>query len=706
MIQNPAIKPHYRLKHVTSETVVCHGETGSLYFQGRAFVRLLPLLSGELSTDEIVDHLQDEVPTAEVYFALLELEKAGVLMEVDSAIPYVAVALLSEWVSDVPAAYRKLKNTSVTLTVCGNIDPAPLAQQLLMPIGEAGDLEIVLTDSYQREELREINARALATGRPWLLAKPTGSVVLIGPLFHPHDSGCWECMSQRLQEEQFWGHLRPSNAAWEFLAREATRTVLLPEQTSLSGTLCSVDLRNMRMDFHPLVRRPQCPACGEVPYQNPALVPIELCSQPVSGGEYRTVLPEETLKKYRHHISPYTGVVQHLERVGASNDDLIHNYTAGLNPAAGQSLRTYSGGKGVTDLHARASALCEALERYSGRFHGEEARVQASFAELGEQALHPNALLLFSDQQYAMREELNRLHATPGHQIPLPFDEHAVLDWTAVWSLTEQRWKYLLTSSCYFGYPESLYSRADSNGCAAGNTLEEAILQGFFELVERDCVAIWWYNRLQRPAVDLTYFELPYVMQLQQHYQALGREIWALDITNDLGVPCFVAVSRVVDRPHEEILCGFGAHSDPHLALLRAMTEMNQFLPALSSPAQQDAITRRWWRTATLENQPYLQPSARLAATKVSDFPHRQASNLRDEVLRCQALVEARGLEMLVLNQTRPDIGLPVVKVIVPGLRHFWNRFASGRLYEVPVQQGWVATATQEQDLNPLPIFW
>ena len=40
---------------------------------------------------------------------------------------------------------------------------------------------------------------------------------------------------------------------------------------------------------------------------------------------------------------------------------------------------------------------------------------------------------------------------------------------------------------------------------------------------------------------------------------------------------------------------------------------------------------------------------------------------------------------MLVLNQTRPDIGLPVVKVIIPGLRHFWSRFGAGRLYDVPV---------------------
>ena len=45
---------------------------------------------------------------------------------------------------------------------------------------------------------------------------------------------------------------------------------------------------------------------------------------------------------------------------------------------------------------------------------------------------------------------------------------------------------------------------------------------------------------------------------------------------------------------------------------------------------------------------------------------------------------------MLVLNQTRPEIDLAVVKVVVPGLRRCWNRFAPGRLYDVPVQLGWL----------------
>jgi ribosomal protein S12 methylthiotransferase accessory factor len=61
---------------------------------------------------------------------------------------------------------------------------------------------------------------------------------------------------------------------------------------------------------------------------------------------------------------------------------------------------------------------------------------------------------------------------------------------------------------------------------------------------------------------------------------------------------------------------------------------------------------------------------------------------------------------MLVLDQTRPDVEMPVAKVIVPGLRHFWARFAPGRLYEVPVAMGWLERPTTEEELNPIPIFF
>jgi ribosomal protein S12 methylthiotransferase accessory factor len=88
-----------------------------------------------------------------------------------------------------------------------------------------------------------------------------------------------------------------------------------------------------------------------------------------------------------------------------------------------------------------------------------------------------------------------------------------------------------------------------------------------------------------------------------------------------------------------------------------------------------------------------------------SSFEYRPTDDLKEDVEACEGRVRERGLEMLVLDQTRSEIGMPVVKVIVPGLRHFWPRFAPGRLYDMPVTLGWRSAPLSEAELNPIPMF-
>ena len=303
--------------------------------------------------------------------------------------------------------------------------------------------------------------------------------------------------------------------------------------------------------------------------------------------------------------------------------------------------------------------------------------------------------------------------------VPRPFDEHAEIDWTPVWSMTRREPRFLPTAFCYFNYSATaseLGCIACSNGNAAGNTLEEAILQGFLELVERDSVALWWYNRVRRPAVALESFGEPYLDRLASYFRERHRELWALDLTSDLGIPVFAAVSRRTDGPPEQLMFGFGAHLDPRIAVLRAVTELNQMLVVmldLGSGTRRDPAAgpeidhelRDWMQSATLANQPCLVPAEGTPARVAADFARLGRDDLKDEVLACQALVERHGMEMLVLDQTRADIGLPVVKVIVPGLRHFWARHAAGRLYDVPVRLGWRTRPLSEDELNPVPMF-
>jgi thiazole/oxazole-forming peptide maturase SagD family component len=318
--------------------------------------------------------------------------------------------------------------------------------------------------------------------------------------------------------------------------------------------------------------------------------------------------------------------------------------------------------------------------------------------------------MLFSEAQY--REwEMSNSSRSPVPRVPVPFDPSATIDWTPVWSFTERRHKLLPSMYLYYGYPAETARAvcpADSNGCAAGNTREEAILQGFCELVERDCVALWWYNRARRPTLDLQRLRTAYHRKLRAYYESVGREFWVLDITNDLGIPCFAAISRQLRPTDERIILGFGAHLNVRLALNRALNEMNQMLAVVWTAEREgrrlSPEQEAWLAEGTVAAHPYLTPGGP-PSNRIHIAPHVVHRDLRDCVRSCQRIVERLGMEFLVLDQTRPDTNAAVVKVIVPGLRHFRPRFAPGRLYDVPVMLGWLATPHLERQLNAVPLF-
>jgi ribosomal protein S12 methylthiotransferase accessory factor len=601
---------------------------------------------------------------------------------------------------------------------------------------------VVATDGYLRGELREHNDEALRTGRPWLLVKPVGRRIWLGPLFVPGRTGCWACLTERLRSnapildylEAKRGHTGEASAhhaatpasvqtAWGLTASAVAAWAGSGALPHLEGQVRTFDAVTGEAQTHALVRLPSCPACGEPAPAEREIPPVVVrsCKKVYTeDGGHRACTPQQTLECFGHHVSPITGAVSLLER--DSTDGVLHVYLSGPNGARRArslrglraDLRSSNCGKGTTDLQAKAGALCEGLERYSGTFRGDEPRRRARLADLGGAAVPPDDCLLFSARQYAARDAWN----AAGHRydaVPLPFDPGAEIDWSPVWSLSRQAVRYLPAAYCWFSYPQRAdraFCYACSNGNAAGNTVEEAVLQGFLELVERDSVALWWYSRVRRPGVDLDSFAEPYLDRLRAFLAGKRRDLWALDLTSDLGVPAFAALSRRTDGGAEQVLFGFGAHLDARVALLRAVTELNQMLgPVLDVPADDpaaghltDRATLDWLRTATLENQPYLTllggPPRRAA-----DFPASRNDDLKDDVALCQALAERQGAELLVLDQTRPEIGLPVVKVIVPGLRHFWARFAPGRLYDVPVRLGWLPRPRAEEELNPLPMF-
>ena len=108
-------------------------------------------------------------------------------------------------------------------------------------------------------------------------------------------------------------------------------------------------------------------------------------------------------------------------------------------------------GKGSTAEQGEASALMEAIERYSGVFQGDEIRVTRRFNDFPSgDAIAPNKVLLFSDTQYR-RSQMATI-ASNASKMPVQFDRSAEIEWSPVWSLRDKRFKYLPTGLLYFFY--------------------------------------------------------------------------------------------------------------------------------------------------------------------------------------------------------------------------------------------------------------
>jgi len=729
----PQFAPNFTVYVLPPDLVCLYSEDRKFFLHGELYCSLASAIGkSERTIRELVRELEHDFPSEKIHEALKRLfDRRYVLAKSSSS----SGAVTAYWASlglSPEAVERNFQKCRVRIQSI-DVQGATKLGSALTALGvrvvkRSPTLTVTLVNDYLEERLAELNRQHLLNRTPWLLVQPSGIFPLVGPVFSPGRGACWTCLADRMKRNRevkaLLNRKEAHCVAVSSLARdtvgqssiqlaavEIAKAIAADFRTELCDHIVSLDLLGSTIVKHYVAARPQCPSCGRKKLRDPsrAPVPIELRAGGklvMTSGGYRTVSPRATVARFRKHVSPLTGVISRLERIEAdlplnTNFYAAHNFSAPAETVdelrAGLSGGSF--GKGSTAEQGEASALMEAIERYSGIFQGDETRVKRRFTDFpAGEAILPNDVLLFSDAQYLAEQA-----STAGPPSTLDsFDQSAKIEWSPVWSLRDKRFKYLPTGLLYFFYRGSGQTSTDSNGCAAGNTLEEAIVQGFLELVERDAYAIWWYNRLQRASVDLGQFDDSYIRDLQTQLADAGRQLWVLDVTSDLGISCFVAVLHWMHNSQENIEFGSGAHFDARIALLRALTELNQFLSiGLMGGGTGEKSTLDGSTPLRLRDHPFLMPSENLVAQPHSSFKFGRL-DAREQVTTCVELAKREGLDFLVLDQTRPDIGVPVVRVIVPGMRHFYRRFAPGRLYDVPVKLGLRDRPLSENELNPI----
>ena len=732
----PQFAPNFSVYVLPPDVVCLYSEDRKFLLHGELYCALADAIGkGGRSFRELIRDLEKDFPSDKVREALQRLLDRRYILPASRASSGAVAAYWASLGLSSETARQNLQKRRVriqSIDVQGETElMAALSGLGVRVVKRSPTLTVTLVNDYLDARLAEINEQHLSDGVPWALVQPSGIFPLVGPVFRPGQSACWMCLAERMKRNREvralldrrqarcvavspLAHETLGQSAVQLAALEIAKAIAADFRTPLSDHIISLDLMGSTIVKHHVAARPQCPVCGRKKLRNPRRgpAPVELGAGGkvvMTSGGYRSVSPSATVARFRRHVSPLTGVVSRLERIQAdlplnTNYYATHNFSAPAQTVheLRSGLSGGSFGKGSTAEQGKASALMEAIERYSGIFQGDEIRAKRRFIDFpSSEAIPPNEVLLFSDAQ--LRHDLA---LTPGFDegeaVPRLFDPSAKIEWSPAWSLRDARFKHLPTSLLYFFHRSTAGFAADSNGCAAGNTLEEAIVQGFLELIERDAYAIWWYNRLQRSELDLGQFDDPYVRDLQKQLAHTGRRLWVLDVTSDLGIPSFVAITHWMQNGRENIEFGSGAHFDAQIAVLRALTELNQFLSlGLMGGGTGEKSSLDGATPFRLDDHPYLTPSGNPMVRPEfgSKFGHLDTS---EQAAACVSLTKQAGLDFLVLDQTRPDIEVPVVRVIVPGLRHFYRRFAPGRLYDVPAKLGLRDRPLKENELNPI----
>lgn len=728
--------PNFTAYELPPDVVCLYSEDRKFFLHGELYCALAAAIGAKgKSRAGLLDELGRKFPPDKIDEAIKRLLDRRYVI---SASPTAGNAVDGLWASlGLPGAVARqnLQDCRVRVEAIDVKGAAELSDALrdlgVRVVKTSPDLTVTLVNDYLDRRLAERNLERVSGKSPWLLVQPSGVFPLVGPVFSPGESACWTCLFDRMiRNREIKGFLdrngaRPvavsalaqhtiGQSAVQFAAVEIAKAIGSGFRTDLRNHIMSLDLLGSTIARHYVAARPQCPTCGNKKLQNPrrAPQPIELgpgATLVMTSGGYRTVSSRTTLARFKKHVSPLTGVVTRLERIEVDlpmNTSFYaqHNFSA---PAQNldqlrSGLSGGSFGKGSTAEQGEASALMEAIERYSGIFQGDEIRTKKRFTDFAPgDAIRPNDILLFSEEQYRTRAVHNHDDSHHTQPAPDPFDPSERIEWSPVWSLRDQRFRHVPTSLLYFFYDGPAAFAADSNGCAAGNTREEAIVQGFLELMERDAYAIWWYNRSQRAEIDLNSFEDSYVRDLKAQLEESGRKLWVLDITSDLGIPTYVAIVHWMQNGQENIEFGSGSHFDPRIALLRSLTELNQFLSiGLMGGGSGEKPSLDGINPLRIEDYPFLLPSSNpvLPLAQASRVP---LDNTRAQVDACVDIAARAGMDFLVLDQTRPDVEVAVVRVIVPGMRHFYRRFGPGRLYDVPVRLGLRDRPSLESELTP-----
>ena len=370
-------------------------------------------------------------------------------------------------------------------------------------------------------------------------------------------------------------------------------------------------------------------------------------------GTHRVIAPSKTIEINQDKLKT-AGItriadITDLDRIG------LPIYTA-IRPTVEEGAVSIYGGKGISKDHAKASAMMEGFERYSAERQDSDETIIATPDEICGYGEHIDP------------KSLN---------LPKEFEKKGINDLSLEWSKSKDiisgKEYYIPTNAVYHPYThenniQSLF-KSNTNGLASGNILEEAILHGMLEVIERDAWSIFELTHKNYAQIDIESIESEIIRDIIDKFESEGIRIKLMDFTADIKIPTIAAsADDTITKDAGLLTLGMGTHLDPEVAVLRALTEVAQSRATQINGAREDTVRADFAREAGYErmkriNKYYFRNEEE--QTRLSDIENKSTSSITKDIEIVKEELIANDIEkILYVDLTRPELDVSVVRVI------------------------------------------
>jgi YcaO-like protein with predicted kinase domain len=369
---------------------------------------------------------------------------------------------------------------------------------------------------------------------------------------------------------------------------------------------------------------------------------------------YRALTPDETIARVLAHRD-VLGITRVANLTGLDRTGVPVVMVSRPNARSSAVFN----GKGIDIAAAKASALMEAAETW----HAEHVRAPLRLATFAE-----------------MRQEKPVVDVDGLPRLPeTEFDPHLPILWIEGLNLMDGGPVWAPFEMVHADYRVAGPSMSgafsmSTNGLASGARFPEAVRHALCELIERDATSLWNQKSLrdrEGARLNLATVDDPRSLAILELLARAELDVAVWDITTDVGVAAFQCY--VVDRAGESSHRGIGAASrvQREIALLGAILEAAQVRTTYIIGSRED-IEPGDYDPATLRRR-NAEARALMAKSEVGrDFrsvPTRRFETAEAEVEQLLDRLRSIGLKQAIaVDLTHPEIDIPVVRMIVPGL--------------------------------------